>query len=428
MAGVTKAAKELRDLVFAKGLDALGPNPVDDAIKQERAVQRLIDSSSSPRRGELPILRHTSPNKFGEFDHSYMGAGEGRQVYGHGTYLSEGKGAQSFYQDQAKRMKAIELLKKQGRYYANDTRGGEYPERILTPAVYARAVLTGNSTVDDAYKGLLSGFLTRSDVSKEVFESALQDFPKLGIDPYIYKYLVDYDVPPSSLVSLDEHWGANPKVRDVIDILNSKPIPQSVMDKKRAFYEDLGLGDDFVAERVGYLKESKIPFREFYPAVDEMREIEKLVTPKGLSDAMLEAGVPGYRFYDGASRGSLKNGKRTENFVAFSDKDPRILASQKGATDLKTLLALVGGGGVATAAIAPNTGGTSLEEIAQRYGGPVEQRIEPPVNPTAAKIAETIEDIPLINFMFGGLQNWFERGGYGENRLRDHVGAAADLL
>jgi len=66
-----------------------------------QAHSKVIDSKGTGARGagyRLKKLWHGSGATFDKFDHSYMGTGEGNQVFGWGTYLTESRGIGEGYQ------------------------------------------------------------------------------------------------------------------------------------------------------------------------------------------------------------------------------------------------------------------------------------------------------------------------------------------
>ena len=440
------------------------------------------------RRGARKIedLYHASPSHFDDFNHDYMGTGEGSQMHGWGTYSAENPAVFDAYSNQFRNSKARELSR------LGREAGIPYMERLFSaPAGEARVYRDLNTPMAEMARDVAVG---RRDYAETLEELAgrVKDFSVIprhakdhfneylrlaretpGYDPAIGLYTLNYNVDPNKVANASNVlsvWGDTKKtfqnkadkeaygvLKGILDIPPEKAREiyvagdQKIINLQDEYDElaklwtrgeidedvfrrennrisrEIGRIEDQMGVAERYFRGDQMPIDAQYTSIGQMiTDADDLFPPREVSRQLQEAGIPGTKHLDQGSRGVEGDG--SYNYVAFNDKDLEITKRQRGAADLKTLLALVGGGGAATAAMTPNTGGTSLEEIAQRYGGPVEQRIEPPVNPTAAKIAETIEDIPLINFMFGGLQNWFERGGYGENRLRDHVGAAADLL
>lgn len=80
-------------------------------IKWYKATAKQIKSALNAIGVEAQIVFHGSGNKFLKFNHSYMGAGEGSQAYGWGSYVSQIKGiGESYAVSAARRGKAMVSL------------------------------------------------------------------------------------------------------------------------------------------------------------------------------------------------------------------------------------------------------------------------------------------------------------------------------
>jgi hypothetical protein len=248
----------------------------------------------------------TARNPLGEFDASKIGTGEGAQAYGQGIYTAEAPATAMEYQKQ---------LGTQMRYKG---------QQFYDPIVGRKTATTGNPEIDDYLLSYLgdTGVVRKEllNAAKEMrasknpqalkeYQTLMSEFRKIRPDVTaantgnLYKAdlpdemipkMLDYDKPLSK---------QDPYVRDII----AKAFPSGYINGK--FVDPLN---------------SPVTGRAMLDQLNMIANQRNEPGFRSAETALRQAGIPGIKYLDEASRAK---GKGTRNFVTFpgEEKNLRIL-------------------------------------------------------------------------------------------------------
>jgi len=262
---------------------SLASMPVDDMATRLASASPggLLDDALRFVADDAGAIRfhHGSPHKFDAFDSGKIGTGEGSQMYGHGLYGAEARGAAETYAEQLGNM--IDPAWTQDWLIAN----GVPPNMAYTSGFFfdRNFAPTREIMLDSVWRepGMTQDIA--NIYARGYDESALKE----GFNGYVYDALAYAD--PADMVN----WDA--PLRDQ---------PENVKAALRKTF-DARYGDGF------FDKYASGP-NTYEDIVENFDEID----PAELSAALNEAGVPGVRYLDQFSR---KAGSGTNNYVFFDD-------------------------------------------------------------------------------------------------------------
>lgn len=153
LAAIKFYLKELGRKMKIKGLDYTDEE-VMTIIKMAHNATINGKPNAASNGFRYAKVYHGSPADFDEFDHNYMGSGEGQQVFGWGTYLSESEGIARSYRDKLSEVKrtwggmeqTAYQVRNNAQYYAQDKYGWQGEE--VTDAILAYMDSTANDKPD----------------------------------------------------------------------------------------------------------------------------------------------------------------------------------------------------------------------------------------------------------------------------------------
>jgi len=251
---------------------------------------------------------HGSPHDFDRFDSSKIGSGEGAQSFGHGLYFAENMAVA----DQYRR----ELALDKGQYI-----GPVYSRKELEELSKAAK----SSDQKEAIDWIL--WLTRRSekeggysFKQAVSTSSLLTLKDAFGDSHVrlpgHIYEVRLDAEPHHLLDWDAPWSAQPDaVKSAVASLGmSEEITAPTMEGTEPTGATVYMR---MAREIQNRELAKIDKPGISPA--EKRLDYGRNTEPDVSRMLASAGVPGIRYFDGASR---SNGDGTRNYVVF---DPKIL-------------------------------------------------------------------------------------------------------
>lgn len=246
---------------------------------------------------------HGSPHKFDKFSMSELGTGEGAQAYGHGLYFAENPGVAKDYRDTlstrgwdtvtgADQNKVVDDIAK--------TIGGSSDEEwemidtLLTNSLeFKQPIKDVAAGFGDDYIALADRISNNTDASKEI-----ADFTNFLNNSEGSLYNVNLNADPDELLDWDAPLSEqSDAVRGALNkILQDNPDNMGL--QALAKYPDEMRGEQIYERIVG------------------MKGSGSLDGDQVASGLLNEHGIPGIRYYDGASR-SAQDG--TRNFVIFDD-------------------------------------------------------------------------------------------------------------
>ena len=286
------------------GAKALGPTAAgmtEGYLQRQGLIMPLDVYHGTPH-----TLPPTARNPLGEFDASKIGTGEGAQSYGYGIYTAEAPATAMEYQKQ---------LGTQMRYKG---------QQFYDPIVGRKTATTGNPEIDDYLLSYLgdTGVVRKEllNAAKEMrasknpqalkqYQTLMSEFRKIRPDVTaantgnLYKAdlpdemipkMLDYDKPLSK---------QDPYVRDII----AKAFPSGYINGK--FVDPLN---------------SPVTGRAMLDQLNMIANQRNEPGFRSAETALRQAGIPGIKYLDEASRAK---GKGTRNFVTFpgEEKNLRIL-------------------------------------------------------------------------------------------------------
>jgi hypothetical protein len=266
----------------ARGQGVLGSDPALQQAARDRQVA-AVSNFLAP----MATVWHGSPHKFGKFDASKIGTGEGAQAYGHGLYLAESRGVATGYADKLSGSLPIELtVNGQALPFEDAARlaFGEPVSKALTAS--------GAANKQEAWFGLADALRAKGMTAAPQYGNLYKvDLP----DEQIAKML-DWDKPLSQ------------QPQEIMSIVQQKLKEQKY----------LGPNDNGPRQLKAALKAWKME----HGGMSETA-MESLVggrgnllgaTPEEVAQNLNNIGIPGIRYLDGGSRGA---GTGTRNYVVF---------------------------------------------------------------------------------------------------------------
>jgi hypothetical protein len=296
-------------------------------------------ASAAAKAGQVPgiaelIAYHGSPHKFKKFDASKIGTGEGAQAYGHGLYFAESPDVAKTYQPRSPQYEQ-KLLKK---YNAAEARRDYTTMEILEDAMMHRSpeeILQRFTNTSEGYTP------AHAKAAKDFASWHAKNLPEVG---GMYKV----DIPDEKIAQMldwDKPLSQQPKVvQEFADKILNDPR------RKQAGFTG-GKTNAFGEEMTG---------ADFY---NTLTPTWLFGGEKGGVEAARQAGIPGIKYLDQASR-DAKQG--TRNFVVFPGEEQNIKM-----LDINGEPQMAAGG-----AVHMQVGGSPLDQFYQ------------PTNPFARKAAE----------------------------------------
>jgi hypothetical protein len=286
------------------------PNP--------QQLARVIDSIAS-QVPESKYIRayHGSPHNFDRFDSGRIGTGEGQQAFGYGLYFADNEAVAKSYRDTLSSGRGREILV-----------GGEpVPDALpsprlgeqLPPRIAALRALRGAAFGDVDETSLLRGAFTSSSDSPDsayvqrVWDE-LREMKRQGIQvgrPPGHMYEVEIGHPADMLLDLDSPVDAQSKV--VRDALGE----YAVAPKWFSMGQDGWRGDHAYTRMANGLAAANPRIIDGYHLTHDR---------PAASAALLQAGVPGIKYFDGQSK-NVRDG--TRNYVVFPGTEDSIRILRK---------------------------------------------------------------------------------------------------
>eukprot|EP00916_Digyalum_oweni_P019841 GHVL01033131.1.p1 GENE.GHVL01033131.1~~GHVL01033131.1.p1 ORF type:complete len:576 (+),score=46.75 GHVL01033131.1:1534-3261(+) len=364
---------------------------LDDVAQEQAGWQRQIDALSGRPSGRpeargdsvLPPLSgqlggpafHGSPHRFDKFDIDKIGTGEGAQAYGHGLYFAESPGVARSYQRIGDAGDLV--IRREGKIIA---RGNEIGDEVLEASKFLdlgrkRAGQFPHNTAyyakqiaDEAAEGL-PGAAKRHARTKQIIDEyadasfAYEPNPgtlyEVDIPDEQIAQMLDWDKPLSEQPEMvkrlraiaDEHPIVADSLQD-FELNNSTgaSIYSALQDDMRRAAPLQNLDTAYVHAAKDFMANDMDPIEGLmsaYQGITPNQAQAAVITARGgyaaeASRQLREAGIPGIRYLDQASRDA---GKGTRNLVLFSDENINILKRDGKAVPLpsKQMKVKVGG-------------------------------------------------------------------------------------
>lgn len=362
---------EARDVQARQNLgpmarEATTPYTSEPHITPDQYVFDMADDTQSDA-GRAATVYHGSPHDFDEFDHSKMGTGEGAQVYGWGTYLTETKDIAEGYKKRLIRQPSDET----GPIVRDAI--DKYWRTFKSPTVeeaFNRDEVIGY--INDFVQWKMQGDLKATP--RETMESFYLNDP-LNVDPVEGREALAamnwdhiqtawdiveelplkanrgklYEVNiPDDAQWLDWDKKQSPEVLEKLNkagLLNSiqgsyKDDIQYINAEIRDLVDELDELESTAArtwEEEERIADLKIDIEELRSERKELRDkaagngtgltiykeiVDNLGSPKAASEALQKAGITGTKYLDGFSR---KDGEGSYNYVVYDDKTPKVV-------------------------------------------------------------------------------------------------------
>jgi hypothetical protein len=296
----------------ARGQGVLGSDPALQQAARDRQVA-AVSNFLAP----MATVWHGSPHKFGKFDSSKIGTGEGAQAYGHGLYLAESPDVAGRYQ------RALADKVQRGRAIA-DAAGKEIPigNTIDADALAALDMVSAGKALPKNHASLFSKAIAEQDkiartatdpnaVARAAqVKQRLLDLKNSGarlFDEQSNLYKVDL---PDDAIAKMLDWDKplrkqSPEVRAAIAEYEKMLKDAGMVDPNGDTSGLLGKG---FYESLGYAMRGKAIEK------NDIAQTTQRAMQENASRALKAAGIPGLRYLDGGSRGA---GAGTSNYVVF---------------------------------------------------------------------------------------------------------------
>ena len=322
----------LSEISKLKGMDMFNPSkrqPFGPATKTFR-LDRIFDVTRSGNRNSnvnvdrakklLIPAYHGTPHTFsaepgaplGRFRTSAIGTGEGAQAYGHGLYFAGKKEVAEHYRQNVKDMKGLKEL---------EARLEGMREEIADLRIKSKYFKDKDSVKS---KKLLK---QADDLTKESRELTLKHNKKFTEPGSLYKVELapkenEYLLWDKSLE--DQPKGVQEKLKNLEFSVDMRFGPE-----KFKLSDMTGIVGKWASglDAVGYSIEGGRVYKELAGMIDNLLGMERMPnrmyaeTGQKLSAALKEAGIPGIKYLDGASR---SKGEGDYNYVIFDEADVAI--------------------------------------------------------------------------------------------------------
>jgi len=286
---------------IASDLAGLG---ADAMMYQGDPESRTTGNALLSALGLLPFFPgmtayHGSPHKFDKFDSTKIGTGEGAQAYGHGLYFAENPDVAKQYREALGGKEWLVDGKLVGRY--GDMK--DFPDKALASAAARIAALKKGGGViskadaaaaESGFRGLISGnpgMRSAPEIDAEV--KAMRSLVGKKLEERLGGATYNVDIPEEHIDKMLD-WDAPLSERHV-----------ALIDKAKKL--------DPMLE---YQLHTGISGEGLYSSLRDSIGSDKA------SEWLKQNGIPGIKYYDGASRGK---GKGTRNFVVFDDQIVNVL-------------------------------------------------------------------------------------------------------
>ena len=270
--------------------------------RRAAAIARLAEEARAA--GKAIRAYHGSPHSFSRFDSSKIGTGEGAQSYGHGLYFAGAEDTADFYR----------------RKLTNDSDA---------PDVWARDYWEAQSAADavgnpaDAHDWLIRFLRFGADPSagypkaqRRFYRNALEYL--LAQDPFSvppprrigHMYEVELGVPEEALLDYDKPFSTPAGVAGAEVLRQDNPAAVSAR-ALRAIQDGSWRMESFAGRS---------------PYETAAVELTLLAKTRGGAKSLLDAGIPGVRYFDAQSRGAAVG---TRNYVMFPGTEDHIRILRK---------------------------------------------------------------------------------------------------
>lgn len=296
----------LRRLGLLPGEATYAPPPLAAAAASATPAPArggLLDALPSLDESGRIGVAHGSPHKFppepghplGRFDISKIGTGEGAQAYGHGLYFAGDENVAKYYR-------------------AKET-GTLFPPK---PHQFTLGDVSYERRGDRFLRG------NGEELTKKEYGAAFRDAQAAYADAVANRgalYRAEIDAEPEHFLDWDKPLSEQSAyVRERLAKLDPDMYAQT--------------GNDFDPQELGQMVYQRL--------------VANLGDPQAASAALRDAGIPGNRYLDGASRGK---GAGSHNYVVFDDKPLKIVGREgHGALPVLGALGLLSGGALTAAA------------------------------------------------------------------------------
>lgn len=304
-----------------------GMTPAGARDTAQQVAMNLAMGSTAPNFRAF----HGSPHSFKRFDASKIGTGEGNQTFGRGMYFAENEATAQQYRDALT----------DPYLYVDDRKVGQIGSLGYNPEAWAaHGLLARDQNLEDAKQGIRDS-VTRGHFSKALGNSILKEMDGMQAAtiesrPSGHMYEVQINADPSHFLDWDKPLSQQPAtVQQVLGYRDPGAITEQIAARRAS-------GDNATADFLEAQHYSMTHRAEMKPG-----EVFNLQDP-ALTARLQEAGVPGIRYLDGASRDA---GQGTSNTVVF---DPSIIEILRK-YGLTGLMAGAGAAGTAAGSSEPPT-------------------------------------------------------------------------
>lgn len=257
------------------------PPPSPD--RSLRIIRALAGTADDVAPGVIRAY-HGSPHSFSRFDASKIGTGEGAQSYGYGLYFAGNESAADYY-----RLKLAEDGDAPDKWARDYWAAQAWPEYSGSPEEAYHALLGRIQSIREAGGPGYSGDLKNHYDAAEQWLLAQDPHTVPGPIRQGHMYEVELGVPESSLLTWDAPLSQQPEA-------------------VQAYAGRAGIGAD-----------GSLDGRWGGEILWSRRR--NILGPQEAARELLEAGIPGIRYYDAGSR---RAGAGTRNYVMFPGTEDRI--------------------------------------------------------------------------------------------------------
>lgn len=282
----------------------------------------------------LPMtVYHGSPHDFDKFDMSKIGTGEGAQAYGHGLYVAESKDVAKSYQTTLTQTAPKGDNVGAAHNFVNKFGGDEeYAREILQQQIEAMGNYSPNA---ETARGMLAAI---NDGSYKGYKPPKGATYTVDLPDSAIANMLDWDAPlsqqPESVRAAFKRRITEPKAIDGMDMggnarLRDNRQRQADPTQVQPWVLETQSGNGTSRFGLSQKDVDRLIGGQDINALTGAQIYQRMAAEHGgfpqASEMMKNLGIPGIRYFDGASRTA---GNGTRNFVVFDDKLLKILRKE----------------------------------------------------------------------------------------------------
>lgn len=258
---------------------------------------------------------HGSPHDFDRFSLDAIGTGEGAQAYGHGLYFAEAEDVARGYRDALSKFNPAIDGRPIIEAYSDGSLPGIIAAKIGVPrseGISAAYIMADSVRTGRPIGEILSERIAREKEfygysTTEEWAGKLQDIAPASTPGRLYEVNIKAD--PDQFLDWDKPLSQQSEA--LRDRFKNSAAWKALEDQQKKQIEQVLSGNSIFPPTPERLAKFSAPFDN-----EKIAALLSQLGPEDATNALREAGIPGIRYLDGASRGA---GEGSSNYVVFDE-------------------------------------------------------------------------------------------------------------